>query len=194
MSKIRPVWLGLGLVAMALAAPAVASAQEEEQPGFFERHGGAISVAGGTFFYSDGVLWDEVDAGVEWNLRFTLGTRTRFGAELAYVGATAAVQAEGLGQGATLLGGGAEALVRFNLCDGQYRPFVVAGVRWRHYACDNEGRNNWRLRQDADAVGRPFGMGMGMNSSRFVGGLRVVARPAFGGDISSEGESNVHNF
>ena len=96
-----------------------------------------MGIGGGIDGYTGTAMRASSEVGGGWDARVVLETRTRVGFMFAYVGSATALDATGLEQGATLLGNGAEGSVRLNILTGQWRPFVSAGLAWRHYSLVN---------------------------------------------------------
>lgn len=158
---------------------------------FVERWGMVMGIGGGVYGYTGTAMRASSEIGGGWDARVVLGTRTRFGFEAAYVGTATALDARGLDDGATLLGNGAEGSVRLNILTGQWRPFVSAGLAWRHYSLVFTDANTSSFQDDDDVVETPLAAGLDYQTSRFILGLRAVVRPAFGDDLI--GDAALHS-
>jgi hypothetical protein len=161
--------------------------------GFIERWGMVVGISGGPAGYTDSGMRDAAELGAGWDARVVLGTHRTFAFEAAYIGSAFALDVPGLDNGATLLGNGAEGAFRWNILTEEWRPFVAAGVAWRHYAIVNTHSNTSSFEDHENVLETPLAIGLDYQTSRFVVGVRGTARPTFASDLVPGSDVELHN-
>jgi hypothetical protein len=140
----------------------------------------ALSLGGGVIGFSEGVLRDLTDIGLAWDLRLTLGTRSTLGLELAYVGS--AQKSDVLVIDSTLVGQGAEALLRLNVGSFDLQPYAVGGLGWTHYKVYHGGQR-FNIPLDDDVLTVPVGAGLAFRTHGALLDLRGTYRYAFDDEL-----------
>jgi hypothetical protein len=146
--------------------------------------GFSLQLGGGVTAFTRQQARDRFDTGGYWDLRAVLGTDSFLGAELAYVGSAREANAAGLaGKNPTLLGNGAEAVVRANLplhaADLRVEPFLFGGVGWTYYNVVNNDSNTSVIKDNANSLVIPFGAGLSLGYGHFIVDARFTYRGVF---------------
>jgi hypothetical protein len=145
--------------------------------------GFAVQVGGGVTAFSRQATRDTFGTGGYWDARAIFGTRSFFGAELAYIGSARDAGAAGLMGNAKLLGDGAELAVRANLPierdDILVEPFVFGGAGWTYFQVVNEDSNTSSVKEHVNALTIPFGAGVSAAYDHFTVDARFTYRPVF---------------
>ena len=180
--------IGLAVLLTFAAGVDTAPAQvaPDEPPGA-DPDGYALSLGGGvTGFFDDDLAALAGPAGF-WELRGQIGTRRSVGLEVAYLGQASTLAPRlGPARRATLLGTGAEALLRADLGRvRRFRPYLVAGVGWRRYdVTGGDFSTSAEGVADADdVVELPVGAGVRFRARRVLADLRVTLRGAMNEDL-----------
>jgi hypothetical protein len=184
-------------LSMALAAPAMAqnnvSRSLAETP--ISPQGMGLQLGGGVTGFSRSDARDRFNTGGYWDVRAILGTRSIIGAELAYVGSSRGVNAEGLPGNAALLGNGAEAVARANLPlqTGNLRltPYLFGGVGWTYYNLINNDNNTSDVKDHANAFVIPFGAGVSAVYDHFIVDARFTYRGVFDDKLVRSGNDSL---
>lgn len=188
----------IGAVAALLAGPALAQTSTEtgainEPPAISDTHrassladvplvprGLAVQVGGGATAFSRKSARNDFGTGGYWDARAVLGSRSFFGAELAYVGSARDIRAAGVSDSAALVGNGAEAVARVNLplSAGALRvePFLFGGAGWTYYQVVKSDINTSGIKDHANAFVVPFGTGVSAAYSHFLVDARFTYR------------------
>src|SRR5688500_17496874 len=183
--------VGAGALALGLAGPALAGADDEWREALVARTGslsqGAVlpvgfglQLGGGITAFTGEAARDMLGTGAYWDLRAVLGTRSYLGAELAYVGSARQVNVAGFDASA-VIGNGGEAVVRTNL-PLQLRavrlvPFAFGGVGWTGYKLLSEDPDGPGVASEANVLTVPFGVGVGASYQNFTMDARFTYRP-----------------
>jgi len=142
--------------------------------------GFAVQAGGGATAFSRRGARDEFGTGGYWDARAVLGSRSFFGAELAYVGSARDIKAAGVSDDAALVGNGAEAVARANLplSAGALRvePFLFGGVGWTYYQVVKSDTNTSGIKDHANAFVVPFGTGVSAAYSHVIVDARFTYR------------------
>jgi hypothetical protein len=120
------------------------------------------------------------EPGGYWDARMAVGLKQLFALELAYVGAIHPLGAPGVGNGAALLGNGAEGDLRLNIPLMKRRTFVtsyaLAGLGWMHYQVTGAATDGTLLAGVDDIAIIPVGAGLTIGSGHFYIDARFVYR------------------
>jgi hypothetical protein len=148
--------------------------------------GMALTAGAGITDYTQQRARDVTDAGVTWDVRLTLGTRTWVGLDLAYVGSAQSLNVAGLSTDSYLLGNGGEAALRIQYPYGFVRPYLLGGIGWQHLSVERADALTVGL-LDADNLGIiPFGAGLALGKvNGFVLDILGTGRVAFDDDLLS---------
>lgn len=129
-----------------------------------------------------------------WDARLGIGTRSIFGAEVAYVGGARDVQALGLNEGAFLVNNGVEGVARLNVPitteEVLFEPYTFGGVGWQHYSLANDTTNTSSVDADDDIMTVPMGVGMAVGYNGVTLDLRGTYRHAIFSDLVGESDSS----
>lgn len=181
MKTARKLRLILGGVALLLALPSAEAA--EHQPKLTTKYGMSAMIGGGVVGFTDPDVADMTHTGASWTARLTLGTRTLFAVEAAYVGSAQGIDALNLDGEAFLLANGFEADVRLNFLTGMWQPYAFVGAAWKSYRITNADFNTSSV-ADTDDVGEiPVGAGLSLRYEGLVADLRLSFNPAVGNDL-----------
>jgi hypothetical protein len=133
----------------------------------------ALSAGGGVSDFVGTTMRDTTGTGGDWNVRLTLGTRSFIAGEVSYIGSAQSISALGLENNADLIGNGAQAALRLNgTVDYGVQPFAFGGAAWRHYSLHESGPNLSDVRNSADALEVPLGIGL----AGYISGVMLEAR------------------
>ena len=143
-----------------------------------ERYGIAVALGGGVSGFTSETMRDATQAGGDWGVRVSLGTRNRIGLEAQYLGSAQSIDALGIENDAKLVGNGAQAALRLNLLDYNVQPFVFGGVAWRHYRLMDEGINTSAVSDSDDVLEIPVGAGLAWKYRGFMFDVRGEFRYA----------------
>jgi len=142
--------------------------------------GFAVQAGGGATAFTRQGARDRFGTGGYWDVRGVLGSRSFFGAELAYVGSARDIKAPGVSDSAALMGNGAEAVARANLplSVGALRvePFLFGGVGWTYYQVVKSDLNTSGIKDHANAFVVPFGTGVSAAYSHVIVDARFTYR------------------
>lgn len=193
--KLTSRILASGLAA-AFLVPAIASAQEtrvivRDEPNQI------LEVGAGVGGFTAG-LDDETDAGAAWDVRAIFGARSPIGFEVAYVGGLNDLQpgdsetpGEAL-QDPSLLTNAGEALVRLNLTQSDFQPFLAAGVGIHDFRVvdvedmDRVDAENFR---DSTDIAVPAAAGVQAYLGRMTLGARVSYRYIFDNQVQADADA-----
>jgi hypothetical protein len=101
------------------------------------------------------------------------------------------VDALGLDEDAVLLSNGLEGALRLNLtADMAWQPYILGGVGWKHYNVTNTDVNTSDIRDDADALTIPVGVGLSYRYRNLVADVRGNLRPSLVEDLTASGDEN----
>jgi hypothetical protein len=184
------------LVFLLLFAPLVAWAQEGG-PKLATRYGESFTAGGGVQNFVADQTRSATDVGGYWDVRGTFGTRSPLGIEAAYIGAAQNVRALGLDSSAILARNGLEANARINLpvelADSRLllTPFVFGGVGWSHYTLTNKSFNTSSMKESADAVVLPVGLGLSFGYRHFIMDGRFTYRAQYEDDLMTGSTKNA---
>jgi hypothetical protein len=164
----------------------------------------AMMLGGGvTDFVSDAAR-NRTGVGGSWDVRAIFGTQSYVGLEAAYIGSAQSIDmgTDVFDNNATLVGNGAEALLRINATTTYpAQPFIFGGIGWRHYSISNNDTNisNLGLVDDTDDVGEvPVGIGLAGHIGGFTLDARGEYRFAFSddlvADLTNEGSSSLDRW
>lgn len=150
------------------------------------RIGSGLLVGGGFHAFSRDYARSDTDNGGYWNVRLVSGTRRILGAEAAYVGSAQGLNTTGLSNSATLMGHGAEGLVRLNLpfANGSslLEPFGFVGIGWSRYHVST-ARTTASVATRDDVMTVPYGAGLAFAQSGFFADARFTYRSTFFNDL-----------
>jgi len=157
--------------------------------------GTEVALGGGIMNFSGSTARAMTGVAGSWNLRLAMGTRTLFGLEAAYLGSAQGINATGLDPNATLLGNGAEAVLRLNAPvpfeRGMVTPFLLGGIGWTHLSVVNDTFNN-SVVSESDNVGLiPVGAGLAVSYAGFVADARFTYRFAFDNELLGNSSLNT---
>lgn len=148
--------------------------------------GMAITVGGGLVGFLDDDARQVGNTGGAWEARLTLGTRTPFAFEAAYVGSAQSIDALGLDSSAVLVGTAVEGDVRFNFTTTFVQPYVFGGIGYTRYDVTNSDFNTSSV-NDSEEMGHiPFGAGLGFQWRGLLFDVRGTMRAAFNDDLLAE--------
>jgi hypothetical protein len=168
-----------------LAGGPAAARRPTRPPDIFDLPVGANVGAGVAITDFDGNdLRRHTDAGVAWDVRFYLGTRTRHALEVAYTGSLQEIDALGLDTRALLLGTGLEVDARVNLSLDRVQPFVYGGLGVRRFSIVNAQSNFSDMAPSDVVLDFPFGAGLSVRAGRAVIELRLGYRPTLFEDLA----------
>lgn len=179
--------LGAGLV---LCLSSTAFADDYDKPAYSE-DGVGLFAGGGVAGFTDKDMRDFATEAPAWQARLSYGTHSKlFTVEAAYLGSVQAIDALGLDTSAQLVSTGVEGLVRMNLIQGRYQPYVLAGIGWTRYDVTNAKTNTSDV-NDSDNVGNiPFGVGFAMRFDQMLIDARAEYRPAFDNNLIQATENS----
>lgn len=166
--------------------PAAAPGLPAEEQGLLESMGVGVSLGGAVVGFTDGAVRDYTSVGGGWQARVLVGTESRIGVEAAYVGSANGLQLVGDpsgDSGGTLLANGAEAGVRVNLLRTRLRPYVSAGLGWKHYEVTRADARTSSLFASDNVAEVPLGVGLGYHGGPWLGDLRATYRPTFDDEL-----------
>jgi hypothetical protein len=166
---------------LAVCVPAIASADDSP----LSKYGMSVTIGGGFVGFVDGDTRDYATDGNGWEGRLAFGTRSRVAIEAAYVGTMTAIDALGLDTDANLLGTGVEGAARFNLLDGQFKPYVHAGAGWMRYDITNASYNTSSIDESDNLITIPVGAGLGFQEGPVLIDLRGTYRVTTEADMFS---------
>lgn len=174
-------------------APVVATAPMpvgRERPASYVGIG--AMVGGGVMGFVDNQTRAFAGTGGSWEARVTVGTRTAFALEAAYVGSAQGLSALGLSNSAKLVGNGAEAALRLNLTRSAIQPYIFGGAGWTHYKVDTSGSNTSSLLDSDDVLTVPFGAGISFRLPQgLLLDLRATGRAAYYDDLMAGAYANT---
>lgn len=168
----------LVVVVAALAAP-LAGAQEKPRHELLVPAGMSASVGAGTFTYTSMTVRGMTGIPGTWDARVTLGTRTLFAGEVAYVGGAQAIDALGLDRSAVLLSNGVEGAVRLHAFRGNLQPYVLVGASWKYLSIQNASFNTSNVLNFDNLFEIPAAVGISYRYRSVLTDLRFGYRAAF---------------
>lgn len=144
-----------------------------------------FSAGGGYAGFIDSDFNDFANPGGGWEARLLVGTDTWVGLEAAYTGSANDLDTLGLDDRAYLLGTGFSGALHLNLLPPYYdfRPYLLAGVGWKHYSLQDADANQSRLDDSDDLLEVPLAGGINYRYGWLLADLRVQFAPAFGNDL-----------
>lgn len=158
---------------------------ESRASAWHERVGIGLFLGGGVDGFVSERLRSMTRIGGSWNVRVTVGTRSRVAGEVSYIGAAQAIDAPFQTGEAVLVGNGLQAALRIDvLSTRDLRSFVYGGAAWRHY--DLLDVELTRAASDADndnVFEAPVGIGLAGHAGSLIAELRAEYRPAWGSDL-----------
>jgi hypothetical protein len=162
------------------AGPDPATRAESERRIFRPRGPGvAMQAGGGLVGFTSPQMQQVSETGGYWEARVSAGMGQIGGVEAAYVGAVHALAAPGVGEGASLIGHGAEATFRLNVPifnrDAFIIPFGVVGLGWMHYRLDGDTDGTFLARKD-DIAMFPVGGGLTIGHRHLFLETRLIYR------------------
>jgi hypothetical protein len=181
-------------------APSASATVVNNQPVMTERYPGpwlAISVGGGGEDFAGSAMRHATNVGGSWNARLTIGTHSRVAAEISYIGSAQSIAMLGeLGRNTTLVGNGAQGVVRLNgTIDTPIQPFVYAGAAYRHYSTTNNGSVFADLSTTDNVLEVPAGGGLAAYFGPFMVDVRGEYRWAFpGGSTVAAGNPTLDRW
>jgi hypothetical protein len=123
--------------------------------------GVGLSVGGGVDDFVGDIMRSTTGVGGSWTARLTIGTRSLVAGEVSYIGSAQSISALGLSNNSTLIGNGAQAVLRLNgTTDYPVQPFIYGGAAWRHYSLNTSNPNFSDVRDNSNALEVPVGIGL----------------------------------
>jgi hypothetical protein len=177
---MKSVALSLAAIASLVSGAAFAADPYTYDPNANPERKTGISVeaGGGVGGFMDTRISSVTTAQGQWTARFAVGTRSHLAGEAAYIGSAQGVHALGISDGATLVGNGAEGLVRFNVLTGMWQPYAAAGIGWTHYSLGNATLTTSDVQSSGDVATFPLGVGLAWRMGGAVLDGRVSFHPA----------------
>jgi hypothetical protein len=166
-----------------LVADAASAQQEDSQAGLLTPQGMGLSI-GGAFsdFVQTGVR-DFTTPGGGIEARYVFGTRSYIAGEAAYIGTLNGLNPLGVDDNALLMSNGVEGAVRVNFLTGEWQPYALAGLGWKHYNVVNTDTNTSDVRDEDDAMTIPVGLGIAYRYRNLFADLRGMFKPSVFDDI-----------
>lgn len=159
---------------------------ESRASAWHERVGIGLFLGGGVDGFVSERLRSMTRIGGSWNVRVTVGTRSRVAGEVSYIGAAQAIDAPFQTGEAVLVGNGLQAALRIDvLSTRDLRSFVYGGAAWRHYdLLDVELIGPGASDADDDNVFEtPVGIGIAGYAGSLTADVRAEYRPGWGSDL-----------
>jgi hypothetical protein len=149
-----------------------------------DRAGFAISAGGGASGFTGDALRGATNAGGDWDVRLTFGTRTPIAVEASYIGSAQSLNALGLDSDAMLVSNGAQGVLRLNgTIDLPVQPFIFGGLAWRRYDITNTNTNTSDLSGTDNVVEIPVGVGVAGRFNGLILDARGEFRPTLDNDL-----------
>lgn len=167
----------IGSVALVALLAAPLAGAEDKTP--ILPSGMSAMVGGGISQFIDPAANANAQLGGNWTARFTYGTRSYLGAELAYLGSSQAINALGVSDHAFLLSNGVEAAIRLNATTTALQPYVTAGLGWRIFSVQNTLVNTSDILDSDNILEVPFAVGLAYRYQGLVVDARADVRPTF---------------
>jgi hypothetical protein len=149
--------------------------------------GVGLMVGGGVTDFTHSTIRDLTATGGSWDARLIFGVREVLALEAAYVGSARDISARGLSNQATLVGNGAEGVLRLNIPVIQGRsliePFGFAGIGWSRYQVTKSAVNNSNVGNDDDVLEIPYGAGLLIGYGGFLADARFTYRATYYNDL-----------
>jgi hypothetical protein len=156
------------------------------------RAGFAISAGGGASGFTNDALRGATNAGGDWDVRLTFGTRSPLAVEASYIGSAQAINSLGVDSDAMLVSNGAQAALRLNgTIDLPVQPFIFGGVAWRRYDLTNTRVNTADLPGTDNVLEIPVGVGVAGRFNGLILDARGEFRPTFDNDLMREINTDV---
>lgn len=153
--------------------------------------GMSAEVGGGVTGFIDENASNVTNPGGTWTARVSIGTRTLFAGELAYVGGVQEIKTLGVSDKAVLLSNGAEGAFRMSALRGPLQPYAFVGIAWRHYSIENSSYNLSSVSSTDDVGEIPFGLGMSYRHEGFIADMRMTYRQSFATDLIGDTSLNT---
>lgn len=169
----------IGSVAVVALLAAPAARADDSQIEHLLPIGMSAMVGGGISQFIDSNANSHAPLGGNWTARFTIGTRSYVGAEIAYLGSSQAINALGLDDRAFLLSNGLEGAVRLNAFTGSLQPYATAGLGWRYFSVQNTRVNTSSIANADSILEVPLAVGLAYRYAGFVVDARADLRPTF---------------
>ncbi len=161
----------------------------------------SIQGGGGVVDFARAQMQVLTRTGGYWDARLVVGTRRVFAIETAYIGSAHPMMATELSNNATLIGNGAEGLMRVNLplyVDHAFiTPFVIAGLGWMHYAVNGADVMGETMANSDDVAVVPVGGGLSIGQGHLFFEARFAYRFTYFNDLLgqvSPREDNLRNW